>query len=165
MIRSLLIGLVAGARAMTPLAAVSDAARRGALPQDNGAPSWLGHPMVAAGTKAIAAGELWGDKLKSAPDRIVLAGVLARIVSGGIAGAALAPRRRALAGAVLGATGAVGAAYLTFSLRMPALRRFGQTPTGIVEDALTLAAAQLVVAGPAAIGAEGRKVQQRLLKQ
>jgi uncharacterized membrane protein len=147
MIRSFLIGLVAGARAMTPLATVSDAAGRGALPKDNGAPPWLGHPLVAAGTKAIAAGELWGDKLKSAPDRIVLAGILARIVSGGIAGAALAPRRRALAGAVLGAAGAVGAAYLTFDLRMRALRQFGQTPTGLVEDALTLAAAQVVVAG------------------
>jgi uncharacterized membrane protein len=147
MIRSFLIGLVAGARAMTPLATVSDAAGRGALPKDNGAPPWLGHPLVAAGTKAIAAGELWGDKLKSAPDRIVLAGIVARIVSGGIAGAALAPRRRALAGAVLGAAGAVGAAYLTFDLRMRALRQFGQTPTGLVEDALTVAAAQLVVAG------------------
>jgi uncharacterized membrane protein len=145
MIRSLLIGLVAGARAMTPLATVSDAARRGALPKDNGAPSWLGHPIVAVGSKAIAAGELWGDKLESAPDRIVLAGVVARIVSGGLAGAALAPRRRALAGAVLGAVGAVGAAYVTFGVRMWALRRFGQTPTGLVEDALTVAAAQLVV--------------------
>ncbi len=147
MIRSFLIGLVAGARALTPLATVSDAARRGALPRDNGAPSWLGHPLVAAGSKALAAGELWGDKLKSAPDRIVIAGIAARVVSGGIAGAALAPRRRALAGALLGATAAVGAAYLTFDLRMRALRRFGQTPTGLVEDALTVGAAQLVLKG------------------
>ena len=56
MIRSFLIGLVAGARALTPLATVSDAARRGALPRDNGAPSWLGHPLVAAGLTALAAG-------------------------------------------------------------------------------------------------------------
>ena len=147
MIRSFLIGLVAGSRSLTPLATVSDAARRGALPRDNGAPSWLGHPLVAAGTKALAAGELWGDKLKSAPDRIVLAGIAARLVTGGIAGAALAPRRRALAGALLGATAAVGAAYLTFDIRMRALRRFGQTPTGLVEDALTVGAAQLVLKG------------------
>ena len=147
MIRSFLIGLVAGSRSLTPLATVSDAARRGALPRDNGAPSWLGHPLVAASLMALAAGELWGDKLKSAPDRIVLAGIAARLVSGGIAGAALAPRRRALAGALLGATAAVGAAYLTFDLRMRALRLFGQTPTGLVEDALTVGAAQLVLKG------------------
>ena len=147
MIRSFLIGLVAGARALTPLATVSDAARRGALPRDNGAPSWLGHPLVAAGLTALAAGELWGDKLKSAPDRIVFAGIAARLVSGGVAGAALAPRRRALTGALLGATAAVGAAFLTFGIRMRALRRFGQTPTGLVEDALTIGAAQLVLKG------------------
>lgn len=147
MIRSFLIGLVAGSRSLTPLAVVSDAARRGTLAKDNGAPSWLGHPLVSAGLKALAAGELGGDKLKSAPDRIVLAGIAARLVSGSLAGAALAPRRHALAGAMLGATAAVGAAYLTFGLRMRALRRFGQTSTGLVEDVLTLGAAQLVLRG------------------
>jgi uncharacterized membrane protein len=145
MIHSFLIGLVAGARAITPFAAVSDAARRGALPRDNGAPSWLGGPLVAAGSKILAGGELWGDKLASAPDRIVPAGLLARLAAGGLAGAALAPRRQALAGAALGAMGAVAAAYVTFDLRMRAMRRFGQTPTGLVEDAITVGAARWVV--------------------
>lgn len=142
MIRSFLIGLAAGARSMTPLAAVSDAAHRGKL---RAAPSWLAHPAVAAGSKMLAAGELWGDKLQSAPDRIVPAGILARIVTGGVAGAALAPRGRSAVGAALGATAAVGAAYLTFHARMRAMRRFGQTPTGLVEDALTLGATKLVL--------------------
>jgi len=145
MISSLLIGLTAGARALTPLADVSDALRRGAISRDNGAPSWLASPVVAAGAAMLAAGELWGDKLKSAPDRIVLAGIAARLVSGGLAGAALAPRRRALTGAVLGGGAAVAAAYLTFAVRDRAIRRFGQTPTGLVEDALTIGAAQLVI--------------------
>jgi uncharacterized membrane protein len=144
MIRSFLIGLVAGSRALTPLATVSDAARRHALPANNGAPAWLGHPLVAAGLKTLAAGELMGDKMRTAPDRTVLAGLLARIVSGGLAGAALAPRRKALAGAALGAAAAVGASYLTFAGRRRAMERFGQTPTGLVEDALTLGAAQWV---------------------
>ena len=147
MIRSFLIGLTAGARSMTPLAAVSDAAKAGALPRGSGAPSWLGNPLVAAATKALAAGELVGDKMKSAPDRIVPAGIAARIVAGGIAGAALAPRERRQAGALLGAAAAVAASYLTFHLRMKALRRFGQTPTGVVEDALTVAATQAVLLG------------------
>lgn len=145
MIHSLLIGLVAGARSLTPLAAVTDAARRGALPADNGAPALLGHPLVAAGAKALAAGELWGDKLKSAPDRTVPAGMIARVAAGGLAGAALAPRRHALMGALLGAGAAVGAAYLTFGARVRAMRRLGQTPTGLVEDALALGAARAVV--------------------
>jgi uncharacterized membrane protein len=145
MIHSFLIGLTAGARSLTPLAVVSEAARRGALPADSGAPSWLGHPLVAAGSKALAAGELFGDKMKSAPDRIVPAGLIARVVCAGIAGAALAPRRHAMAGAVLAAGAAVGAAYLTFNARIRAMRRFGQTPTGLVEDALTVGAAGMVM--------------------
>lgn len=145
MIHSFLIGLVAGARSITPFAAVSEAARRGELPHDNGAPSWLGDPMVAAGSKLLAGGELWGDKLHSAPDRIVPAGLLARVVTAGLAGAALAPRKQALAGAALGAGAAVIAAYVTFGLRMRAMRRFGQTPTGLVEDAITVGAARWVV--------------------
>lgn len=41
MIRSALIGLAAGARAMTPLAAISDAAKTGALPATTGLrPGW-----------------------------------------------------------------------------------------------------------------------------
>jgi len=149
MIHSFLIGLVAGARAMTPLAAVSEAAHRGALPRDSGAPSWLGHPLVAAGSKALAAGELMGDKMHSAPDRIVLAGLLARLATGAIAGAALAPRRDAIPGAILGATAAVVASYITFDLRMRALRRYGQARTGVIEDMITVGAATAVVAGAA----------------
>ena len=147
MIRSFLIGLAAGARSMTPLAAVSDAAKSGALPRDNGAPSWLGHPLVASATKLLAAGELAGDKMKSAPDRIVPAGLAARAVTAGIAGAALAPRDKRYAGALLGATAAIAASYVTFHLRMKALRRYGQTPTGVVEDALTVAATKAVLLG------------------
>jgi len=146
MLRSLLIGLVAGSRSLTPLAAVSEAARRGALPANSGAPRWLGHPAVAAGSKLLAAGELWGDKLNSAPNRTAPAGIIARIVAGGLAGAALAPRRQAWLGGLLGATAAVGAAYLTFGARTRAMRRFGQKSTGLVEDALTLGASRLALA-------------------
>lgn len=132
---------------MTPLAAVSEAARKGELPAREGAMRYVGHPLVAAGAKALAAGELFGDKLESAPDRIVPAGIAARLVTGGLAGAALAPRRHAALGALLGAGGAVAAAYVTFSARKRAMRRFGQKSTGLVEDALTLGAAQLVMKG------------------
>lgn len=147
MLASFLIGLVAGSRAMTPLAAVSDAAQRGDLPAGNRLLDWLGHPAVAAGSKLLAAGELWGDKLHTAPDRIAPTGLLARVITGGLAGAALAPRKQTLLGGLLGASAAVAAAYITFNLRMRALRRFGQTPTGVIEDALTVGAAEAVLLG------------------
>ncbi len=143
MLRSFLIGLTAGSRSLTPLAAVSEAARRGQLP--NRKMRWLGSPLVSAGSKALAAGELLGDKWSKAPDRIVPAGIAARLVTGALAGAALAPRKQIALGAVLGATAAVGAAFITFHARMAALRRYGQTSSGLVEDALTLAASEAVI--------------------
>lgn len=146
MVRSLLIGLLAGARSLTPLAVVADAARRGRA-GDGGAAALLGRPVVSAGAALLAAGEAAGDKLPSAPDRIILPGIAARIATGGLAGAALAPRSRQVAAAILGAAGAVGGAYLTFAARRRAMRRFGQIGTGLVEDALTLGGAWWIARG------------------
>jgi uncharacterized membrane protein len=145
MIRSLLMGAVAGARSMTPLAAVSLAARLRKLPAGNGAPAPIYRTLAASGALALALGELAGDKMKSAPDRIVVPGLAARLATGAIAGAALAPRNQRLIAGALGAASAVAASYLTFNLRMKAMHRFGQTRSGLVEDALVVAAAALIV--------------------
>lgn len=144
LIHSILMGAVAGMRAMTPLAAVTNAARSGMLPVDNGAPRLLANPLASVGMLALAGGELLGDKMKTAPDRIVPAGMVARVATGLIVGAALAPRRQRGLGAVLAAGTAVGAAYLTFHLRMRAIERYGQTSTGAVEDAVAVGAAALI---------------------
>ncbi len=150
MLRSFLIGLVAGARSMTPLAAVSAAARRGALPPDNGAAALLANPWVSRGAVALAAGELLGDKLPAAPNRTSLPGLAGRIVSGALAGAALAPRNRRVAAALRGAAGAVAGGYLSFGARKEAMRRFGQTSTGLVEDAIVMRATRRIVNGATA---------------
>lgn len=92
-------------------------------------------------TLALAAAELFGDKMRSAPDRIIAPGILARVVTSAIAGAAVARRQDRPLGAVLGATVAVGAAYLTFQLRKHAIRNRGQASTGLIEDAVALSAA------------------------
>lgn len=89
--------------------------------------------------------------MATAPDRIVVAGMLARIATGAIAGAALAPARQREVGAVLGATAAVGAAFATFDLRVSAMEQYGQTVTGLVEDALAVGAAT-AIARHAAMG-------------
>ncbi|WP_420140673.1 hypothetical protein [Sphingomonas sp.] len=92
---------------MTPLAAVSVAAASGRLPKDSGAPPLLDHPAVVAGTLALAAGELGGDKMRSAPDRSIAPGSAARVMTGAIAGAAQAPPRHRLRAGARGA-GAAG---------------------------------------------------------
>lgn len=145
MLASFQMGLVGGQRAMTPLAAVAVAAARGELPADNGAPALLARPLVATGALVLAILEMAGDKQKSAPDRIVPIGLAARFATSAIAGAALAPRRRRWAGAAIGGITAVAASYPGWRLRMGAMRRRGQTPTGFVEDAAVVAAAATIV--------------------
>ncbi|MHA6723511.1 DUF4126 domain-containing protein [Sphingomonas sp. RS2018] len=145
MLAPFLIGLVGGQRAMTPLAAVSIAAARGELADDNGAPALLAHPLAAAGALALAVGEMAGDKQKTAPDRIVPIGLAARFVTSAIAGAALVPRRQRWLGAAVGGVTAVVASYPGWRTRMAAMERHGQTPTGFVEDAAVLAGAAAIV--------------------
>ena len=140
MLQPLLLAATAGARSMTPLAAVSVAAACGDLPEQPGALRLLSNKWVAAGTLALAAGEMAGDKMKSAPDRIVLAGFAARLVTGAVSAAALARENKVLAG-VLGAGVAVAASYPTFHARIRAMRDYGQTKTGFVEDAAVLGSA------------------------
>lgn len=82
LIHSILMGAVAGMRAMTPLAAVTNAARNDNLPADNGAPRLLANKLASSGMLALAGGELVGDKMKTAPDRIVPAGMVARVATG-----------------------------------------------------------------------------------
>lgn len=138
MLRSTLIGLVAGQRAMTPLAALATAARQGKLAADAPLAGWLKKPAVAGGAVALAALEMAGDKMESAPDRIVPSGMIARSLTAGYAGAALAPSGKRVAGGALAVVTALGASYVGWRLRLAAMRRYGQTPTGFIEDALVL---------------------------
>lgn len=139
-----LIGAVASARSMTPMAALAGAH---VLHRETpGRLVLLGKPLFTAGALAMGAGELLGDKMKSAPDRTVFLGLLARVCSAGIAGAALAPRGRERQGAALAIGTAVPMAYVTLSARKRAMREIGQTRSGLVEDVLIVAAGVGVVA-------------------
>ena len=141
---SALIGAVASARSMTPMAALATARLAGG--RTPGRLVLLDHPLFRYGALAMGVGELFGDKMKSAPDRTVFLGLLARVMSAGIAGASLAPRGREGVGAAVAVATAVPLAYLTLAGRERAMARFGQTRSGLVEDALVVAAGFAVVA-------------------
>lgn len=141
---SALIGAVASARSMTPMAAL--AAARLAGGRTPGRLVLLDHPLFRAGALFMGVGELFGDKMKSAPDRTVPLGLLARVLSAGIAGAALAPRGRERAGAMTAVATAVPLAYLTLAGRKKAMAEVGQTESGLIEDALVVAAGVAIVA-------------------
>ncbi|SFS03496.1 DUF4126 family protein [Sphingomonas jatrophae] len=140
MIRSILIGLAAGQRAMSPLPVIAGAFRRKKA-EASGPFALMAHPLVAAGAVALSAAEMAGDKMKTAPDRIVPVGLVARAATGAFAGAALADEGRWRTGALLGAAASVASSYVGFALRVRAMRRYGQTATGFVEDALVLGGA------------------------
>jgi uncharacterized membrane protein len=148
MLRSILIGLAAGARSMTPLAVVANAARAGTLAQSGSAPRFLSHPLVSLGTMGLAVYELVGDKQKSAPDRIIPPAVIVRSINAAFAGAVVAPRDRRWAGAALAGVTAAAASWLTWKARMRAMRRHGQASTGFVEDALVVPAAIAAATAP-----------------
>ena len=141
---SALIGAVASARSMTPMATIATA--RLADRETPGELALLDRPLFKYGAMAMGVGELFGDKMKSAPDRTVFLGLLARVASAGIAGAALAPRGQERAGAALAVATAVPLAYLTLAGRKQAMARIGQTRSGLIEDALVVAAGAALVA-------------------
>lgn len=140
---SALIGAVASCRSMTPMAAIAAARLAG-----RGTPGklyLLDRPMFKYGALAMGLGELCGDKMQSAPDRTVFLGLSARVASAGIAGAVLAPAGKEETGAMVAVATAVPLAYMTLAARKRALARIGQTRSGLIEDALIVAAGAAVV--------------------
>ena len=88
--RTLGLGAVAGIRSMTAPALLSRSASRGALAGIAGTPfAPLASPRTARILALLAVGEAVGDKLWAAPDRVSVPGLLGRILSGALVGAAL----------------------------------------------------------------------------
>jgi len=140
---SALIGVVASCRSMTPMAALAVA--RLARRDTSGSLLLLDRPLFKYGALAMGAGELFGDKMKSAPDRTVFLGLSARVASAGIAGAALAPAGEEKTGAAIAISAAVPLAYVTLAARKKAMAEIGQTRSGMIEDTLIVALGAAVV--------------------
>lgn len=144
MIAPLVMGVVAGSRSVTPLAAVSLLARARRLSGRRPPVRLLASRWVFAGAIALPVAELLGDKMRSVPDRTVPPGMLARLLmTGGIAEAALADDKKA--GAVVGAAVVVASSYFTIAVRKRCIARYGQWQTGVVKDSLVVALAIWIV--------------------
>jgi len=142
-ISSALIGAIASCRSMTPMATIAAARVTGRKTQ--GSLLLLDRALFKYGALAMGVGELFGDKMKSAPDRTVFLGLSARVASAGIAGAALAPVGEEKTGAAIAIAAAVPLAYITLAARKKAMREIGQTKSGLIEDALIVTAGAAVV--------------------
>ena len=144
---ALLLGIVAGLRAMTPVAAVCWATSLGLLKLTDTPLSVLGS-MVTVWIATLAAGfELVSDKLPRTPSRKVPLQFGARILMGGLAGGAVGASGGALAiGAVLGVVGAVAGTYGGAAARGGLAGRFGRDlPAAVLEDLTAVGGAALIV--------------------
>ena len=104
---ALLIGVVAGLRALTAPAVVAWAAMLDWINLDGTWAEWVGHPITVAVLTVLAIAELVTDQLPKTPSRKVPLQFGARIVSGGLCGAAIGAWRFTFAGLVAGVVGAV----------------------------------------------------------
>jgi uncharacterized membrane protein len=143
---SLLIGVVAGMRTLTALAAVSWAARLGYLDLDNAWFAFLGYRWTPWILTLLAIGEFVADQLPSTPSRTVPIQFAARIISGALSGAAIGLAGGArLVGALTGMFGAIIGTFggRAFRARM-ALALGRDRPGALIEDAVAIGAALLI---------------------
>lgn len=142
---ALLIGVVAGLRAMTPLAAISWAAYLGWIDLSGTPFAFAGHIITALILSAIAIAELVSDQLPNTPSRKVPVQFGTRIITGALAGAALLPGNW-IVGLILGAAGAAIGTYAGADIRGRLAKAFGRDlPAALIEDVVAVAGAFLIV--------------------
>jgi uncharacterized membrane protein len=144
---ALLIGIVAGLRAMAAPAVVSWAAYLGWLDLGGTWLAFLGHAWAPWILTILALGELVTDQLPSTPSRTVPVQFGTRILVGALCGAAITATSGGIAaGAVLGVVGAVIGTLGGRAFRGGLAAAFGSDrPAAFVEDAVAVGGALLVV--------------------
>jgi uncharacterized membrane protein len=149
LILAFVLGVVAGLRAMTAPAIVAWAARLGWLHLEGTPLSFLGIPWVTYLLTVFMLAELVGDKLPRTPARTMVAPFIARILLGGLAGAALVVGSGgSLAlGAVLGGLGGIAGTLGGFRARTGLVRtlRVPDYVVALAEDCVAVGGALLVV--------------------
>jgi uncharacterized membrane protein len=144
-----LIGVVAGLRSLTAPAVVAWAAHRNWIDLHSSPLSFMGSTAAVVVFTLGAVGELIADKLPSTPSRLKPTGFIARIVLGGLSGAAVAAStsQSMALGAVLGASGGIAGAFVGYELRTRLVRALGAPDFLIagLEDAVAIGGGLLIV--------------------
>jgi uncharacterized membrane protein len=144
-----LIGVIAGLRALTPLAVIACAGYwHGFL---RGTPlSFMGRLPAAIIFTVLALLELYADQLPTTPSRLAPAGLITRIVTGGLSGACLAAAgaQSIVFGVVLGAVGGVVGAFAGYHARTGLVKalKVPDLPIALLEDAIAIGGAIVIVA-------------------
>jgi uncharacterized membrane protein len=142
------IGIIAGLRAMTAPAAVSWAARLGWLPLGSTNLAVLGYAYTPWIWTALALAELVTDQLPKTPSRTVPMQFGARILTGGLSGAAVGAASGMFAlGGLAGVAGAIAGTLGGRAVRGWLAATFGNDhPAAFLEDAVAISGAYLIVA-------------------
>jgi len=141
------IGVVAGLRAMMPLAAVAWGARLGYLTLTGTYLAWLASAYTPWIFSVLALGELINDKLPATPSRKIPPQFGARIVSGAFGGAAIGLANDAMwIGLVCGILGALTGTLGGSAVRGALAAKFGQDlPAALIEDVVAIVLSVAVV--------------------
>ncbi len=147
LVLALVIGIVAGLRAMMAPAAIAWAASKGIVPLQGTWLAFLGWRFTPWIFTVLAAAELVTDQLPSTPSRKVPPQFGARILTGGVSGAAVGYALGApLFGLLLGVIGAVLGTLGGARLRARLAQAFGNDrPAAVIEDVLAIGLSVLVV--------------------
>ena len=137
-----LIGFCGGLRSLTAPAATAWAVYFGRLKLE-GPLSLIGSLPAVAIFTVIAFAELVVDKLPQSPSRTAPAGLIARIVMGGLTGACVASAgaKSISLGALIGAIGGIAGCFLGYRARIGAVKTLNTRDLNIalVEDLIAIA--------------------------
>ena len=144
---AVLIGIVAGLRAMTAPAAIAWGAHLGLLNLKGSLVAFMGFTWTPWIFTVLALAELVTDQLPTTPSRTVPIQFGTRILSGALCGAAIGASGGSLwIGAVAGGVGAVIGTLGGRAARGGLAAKFGKDrPAAIIEDIVAIGAAALIV--------------------
>ncbi|MBS7543080.1 DUF4126 domain-containing protein [Ancylobacter oerskovii] len=144
---ALLIGVVAGLRAMTAPAAVAWAAHLGWIDLSASPLAFMGYAWTPWIFTALALVEFVTDQLPTTPSRTVPPQFAARLISGALCGACLGVAGGSLSiGAVASVIGAVIGTLGGRLARAGLAEKFGQDrPAALIEDAVAVIGAVIIV--------------------
>ncbi|WP_129777024.1 DUF4126 family protein [Peristeroidobacter soli] len=144
---ALLIGIIAGLRAMTAPAAIAFAAHYGLLNLSGTLLAFLGYRWTPWIFLVLAIGELITDQLPTTPSRKVPVQFGTRILMGALTGGAIGVAAGSLwIGAIVGIIGAVIGTLGGAAARGKVAAAFGKDrPAALIEDAVAIGGAVLIV--------------------
>jgi len=144
-----LLGCVAGLRSLSAPALVCWAAHLGWLPLGNTKLAVMSHPAALIIFSVLALLELVADKLPTTPARTKAIGLSARVVLGGLSGAAVGTSAGMdpFIGAAAASVGALAGAFAGYNVRRTVVLRgyLADFPAALTEDMLAIVGGLLLL--------------------